>query len=108
MKSKRGQSQTLRPAKIATFSEVSPSMTMAWRDIGDAKAHLPILGPKEETSWIRRNAWPGNEGSARPARWGGGRRVKKEGGGWKPNPIWLEEKVKAGSLKQLLQTFMSF
>lgn len=37
----------------------------------------------------------------RPAHWGGGGRVKKEGSGWKPNPISLEEKVKAGSLKQL-------
>lgn len=36
-----------------------------------------------------------------PAHRGDGGRMKKDGSGWKPNPIWLEEKVKAGSLKQL-------
>lgn len=40
-------------------------------------------------------------GMPRPAPWGGGGRVRKDGHGWKPNPIWLEENVKAGSLKQL-------
>lgn len=79
---------------------------MAHMEILDAEVQLPnpgaegggLVGRKECLTVILRKC-PNLLGI---------RAGRKDGGGWKPKPVWLKENFKAASLKLLPQTLMNF